>query len=63
MADVSLADRSQAFAKLQHAQPGVDQDARVFGGQKRGVPGAPARQYAKFEDAVPPESLEYNESR
>ena len=45
-----FADGGQPFGKLPHAQPGVHQDACLFGGQERGVPGTAAGQHAKLYD-------------
>jgi hypothetical protein len=47
---------------LQHAQTGVDEDARVLGGQQRGVAGTPARKYAEFEYVVASDPPEYTGS-
>ena len=49
-----FADRGQAFAELLHAEPGVDQDARIFGGQQRGVARTAARQHTELYDGPPP---------
>ena len=45
-----FADRSEALAEFAHAEAGVHQDARIFGGQQRGVPGTAAGQHAEFDD-------------
>ena len=47
------ASRLREFA---HAQAGVHQDARIFGGHQRGVPGTAAGQHAEFDDVLPPTS-------
>ena len=56
-------DRGEAFAQFAHAEAGVDQNARIFGGQEGGVAGTAAGQHAEFYDCPSPEHTEYTESR
>ena len=48
-----FADRCQAFAQFAHAEAGVYQDARIFGGQECCVSRTAAGQHAKFDDKLP----------
>ena len=45
-----LADGGQPPGEFPHAQPGVHQNARVFGGQQGGVAGTAAGQHAELDD-------------
>ena len=54
MASRSSPTAAMPLAELPHAQPGVDEDARLFGGQQRGVSRTAARQHAEFDDGAPP---------
>ena len=58
-----FADRGQALAQLQHAEAGVHQDARIFGGQQGGIAGTAAGQHAELDDVATPDSPEYTDSR
>ena len=50
-----FADGREALPQLAHAQPGVQQDARVRGRHQRGVAGAATRQHAEFDRVAPPD--------
>ena len=50
----TLPNRGEPFSQLPHTQPGVYQDARVFGRQKRRVTGTSAGQNTKTKNARPP---------
>ena len=45
-----FADRRETFAKLPHAEPRVDQDARLFGRKQRRIPRTAACQHAELDD-------------
>ena len=45
-----FADGSEPLAEFPHAQPGVHQDARIFGGHQRGITRTAAGQHAEFDD-------------
>ena len=57
-----FADRRQALAQFPHAQARVDQDARIFGGQERGVSGTAAGQHAELDDNGTLDTPEYTDS-
>ncbi len=49
-----LADRSEAFRQLPHAETGIHQNARLVGNQQRRIARTAARQYAELNDDPSP---------
>ena len=52
-----FADGSEAPAQFPHAQAGIHQNTRIFGGQQGGIPGTAACQHAELNDTRLPLTL------